>query len=804
MMIRRLLWKDAITIKPLLIAVIVAIVVLNLLVVLWDVVSPAGSRRADLFVSIWILMPNLIALGAPALLVGSEEESGTLSWLRTLPVSWQKIVDSKFLAGLAFVAVAWVIASAMLAMVVMPSMGNLPGFSQDLLSITGVLHLIFFSVLLLSSGFATAYLFRSPVTALIVLIPVVAVLNAIALDVGHWLTRERYPSQWGVSPAELLKLIIAGMIGLVAVWAAQRLLGRRRLTQKQGKRITPLVRAHRAQGPYRPPARIGMGRPSITGALLWQQQRQMLLPSLLLSCVIAFFLMLYPISQLVAGDRSRPYHVLGALWSLSPLVVALGASWLGGLSFYGDNLRRRCDFFADRGISPTRIWWTRLLFPAVLITVLVGLATACIFLTPTPSGSYVANQARILPIVLIVCFGFGQLVGMWMQRPTLTFFAAPSYTLFACFLLLLLFSIYFPYVWCIALVTPVLLFASWRLSGRWLAGRIDSGFHWRVVGYTVLAILIPITIVSANRYLTTPAKMTEWRREMLAINDQAVLNIEQRVPSKWKLMMVNVQPGTGTLLFDEELTVDDHLESLQEELADETLGAHVSWDDIAQYLRFDSPGLIQDPQAQKLSQLASPQQAYQLQCKGIEVLLKWSTKIRQGIVQGQGDFFFIKNTAYYSELKVATALIRLTERHGPTPELAELVHKFPSRQLRYESMRIGLIGQWRLYQKEPWSLSYKAFLGEIVAHEVHWIPVEQYRADRYIDLATRRSLELFQQGLPPEGSEEYLEMRRLWGEAMLPMNKRRQQYVSAGSNWHDGLDRSLQRLRKEYAETPSP
>ena len=41
----------------------------------------------------------------------TKEESGTLSWLRTLPLRWQNVADSKFLVSLAGLALAWVIAS---------------------------------------------------------------------------------------------------------------------------------------------------------------------------------------------------------------------------------------------------------------------------------------------------------------------------------------------------------------------------------------------------------------------------------------------------------------------------------------------------------------------------------------------------------------------------------------------------------------------------------------------------------------------------------------------------------------------
>lgn len=71
MMMQRLLWKGKISIEPLVLAILVGIAAFNLLVAL---IVPRFSA-ADAFVSVWILMPNLVALGAPALLIGTEEES---------------------------------------------------------------------------------------------------------------------------------------------------------------------------------------------------------------------------------------------------------------------------------------------------------------------------------------------------------------------------------------------------------------------------------------------------------------------------------------------------------------------------------------------------------------------------------------------------------------------------------------------------------------------------------------------------------------------------------------------------------
>lgn len=98
-MIRHLLWKDVVTLKLLFVAVSISIFVAAVCLVIVSM-ADRDSSYSNHFASCWLLMPNLLALGAPAILVGSEEEQGSLSWLKTLPVRWQSIADSKLLIAL--------------------------------------------------------------------------------------------------------------------------------------------------------------------------------------------------------------------------------------------------------------------------------------------------------------------------------------------------------------------------------------------------------------------------------------------------------------------------------------------------------------------------------------------------------------------------------------------------------------------------------------------------------------------------------------------------------------------------------
>ncbi len=195
-------------------------------------------------------------------------------------------------------------------------------------------------------------------------------------------------------------------------------------------------------------------------------------------------------------------------------MVMLAVLWLGSLAFYGDNVRRRCNFFADRGISPTQVWWTRLLLPALLALLLAAIAFGL------PSYSQQMSSLGVLWILILVAFAFGQLVAQWVSRPVLAFFAGPAYMMVHGVLLFIVYAFYPGYEWTFLLIAPVLLFATWRMCGRWLEGRGGFGFHLRVVAYTALAVSIPLLLIFVDRTATTPSLRPAWRAQAMTVSNE--------------------------------------------------------------------------------------------------------------------------------------------------------------------------------------------------------------------------------------------------------------------------------------------
>ncbi len=386
--------------------------------------------------------------------------------------------------------------------------------------------------------------------------------------------------------------------------------------------------------------------------------------------------------------------------------------------------------------------------------------------------------------------------------------AAPAYALVSCLVLFFLYAIYPTYLASVWLVAPILLFATWRLTPRWLAGKFDWRYNGAVVGYTVLAVLVPIVAVQGSRFLTMPERMPRWRAEMLAIDDPAVDAIEQLSNSAWGVP-TELAIGLGSSqAIDQARTISDLQALLEQELAnDGPVGSYIGYDDIDEYLSFGSPNRFQSTQVVNILRAADADQRLQLQLRGIAVLLKWSHTIREHVAAGRLSGWSLSYADRAESLAIAS-LRRLTEQQGTTPELARLVDSIPSQDLRRRSRRIGLIGEWRAYQKRPWTVEidgvsyyHRVFLGTSLAHGLAWNPLERMRADRFIDLATRRTLEQFERGLPSVESEEYRQTKRLWDQAARPQQySDEHNYTNLG--WNNRTDLAIESLRSLYANVP--
>ncbi len=707
-MFTHLVWKDAAMVKKLLLIVVVAIVVVNFAIVISSLTDPFHANDSFGFaVVVWSLLPNLVAFGIPALLIGTEEESGTLAWLRTLPVPRRNLIYSKLLVAATAVVIVWALSSIALLIVtvLIPNLGNIDP-KQGWFSIVGAS--IFFSMLLLLIGFVTSYAFRSPIAALLSVLPIVVVCFLVfALLVNE------FDSPGSTAIVWVLPLILGGflffLIGLQHHLALRRLRPAQLATNdaKSSFSLADTIHfaAEQTETDYSVSLQLRLpiprmvraatkqnllARPTPTKALLWQAASQQAAPALGLT-VLAL-----AASYVASVGRRNPFV------ELTSMIIVLSLCWLGSLTFYSDTLRRRHFFFADRGISRTRVWLTRMALPSGAM-LLFAIASASMY------GRFWDDRSEYAVIVIgLVGFAVGSLSSLLATRPVLGQIVSPvllaviSAGLFG--FVLIDFESYWP---AMLLAAIPMLFATWRLLPRWSRAQRGIGFDGRVVGYVLLGMLSVFIYIHAHRLATVPAALPEWRAARLA------------------------EPITTASTYTGSTT--DYFEAQQ------TFSALPAITHMDVATRVCTESLVQ------------------------------SRKAREAIIRGELSPSFLTRLEH-DEAKILSRCRSL--RIGTTdPQLlTKVLDQLASDSLRRDSRRAALVSEWRGYQSQDWqnpqllgrTYSPKKLFGKAVAprHANSWI--ERWRADRFVDAATNATLKYVDKGQSQPSRDESRELRSLW------------------------------------------
>lgn len=817
---RHLVWKDAMAVRSLLLAIVAGIFGAFVFLL---AVSPLMSEKnvSDMFVSFWILMPNLFALGVPAILIGNEQERGSLSWLRTLPVQWQSIADSKMLVALAGLSICWLVSSLLLISGSVLVSGTLTPYATEMFSLAGVAHLANFSLMLMLLGLATAYLFRSPVAGLIAVVPLIGGVTFLSDLLGRLIVTGQIRDYGAVptpSQRDYFGLVAAALIGLLCVGCLQRMLAKRRLGRTSST-LSILPSTNRKLGSlYRPPIAISPRRPSVVAALMWQQRRQCLYLGILIlgMGVIAVLFALLELSTSYGN---------GFWMGIMPLLLAMAALWLGSLVFYGDNFRKHRHYFAERGVRANVIWWTRLSIPALLCVSLIVLMLAGYFFASSYGigldlGSPM-NEPAMMTNLMMLCFAFSQLVSQWMRRPVLAFFAAPALMLVPCFALMFCVMLYPGYVWWSMSSVLVLLFATWQLAGPWIEnhGSYGSCRHGisrfiellkkpevQAAGYVSLALAIPAIAIVTLRVASTPPLRSQWRETLLA-NPVS----EPRTYFNGRPIVTSLRLETfGYSNFSEHFTDllnenrrNECLRLLYDELAATEIGENLSPGDIEWVLQH------------------AGDQDVEMKLTAIEIWLSWASRIRRGVCEGDYSFRDLLIAEEIESRAVENLLAMLQTNHAgreaseeDSREMAsainKLFEKIPSADLRSESRRVALLADWQIYNRQKWvwdngdGLQYEAknFMGYPIASRYTAIPYERLRADRIVDELTfslLRDLEGESVALEGDSAKHSL---RLWRELISPVNFPTY-HLPTWPYWTQATDEKLERLRSKVANLVS-
>ena len=743
----RLAWKDFRLIRTLVYAIAFAIVACNLATLVFVQTSPLPFSESKDFLSlVWLLMPSIAALGLPAMLVGTEEDNGTMAWLRTLPILRPRIVWSKLIVGLFGFAITWAIATIALQAVLwcMPSNAHEATFENLGFPIGASTY---FSLNLLLCGFIANYLLRSPLAALFLTLPLAIIASLLMLAILS--LRDRHSVWLG----ESVDMVLTGVILSLVLVVLQHFLALSRL-RPRGKSAS----SHNAHYSLFNAVGVSMDQnssattthlnlrlsvpkwnakalqsfaaitcgttpPTPIRAMLWQAKSQQLMPVVLLTLVASFSL----------GRWS--YIRFSGLFEFVVIPVVMSMCWIGSMTFYVDTIRKRHLYFSERPISRTLVWWTRMLIPASAILIIV--AGAWLWTLP---------YLQKLPFSVGV-FGFAicSLVSMAATRPMLGILGGPVLFVFVMSVQASYLNDYIDYLtWSWIAAIPV-LFATWRLLPRWKRGHRGLGFGSRVVAYILLGMLCLVVAIYGYRIASIPAEMPQWRAAMLQDN----VKLGSVVDS-------DVAP------FD----LDKHTKERQ---------------DILKRWRLSDSKALADLGKR---------------------LLALSTAARQAILDGDLDSSYLFSQIEKDEQMVLVDLfsMRLSVASG-------LLQSIAPESLRKESREFALKQAWQLYQIRSWRdesrtdalYNEKTFAGLFVGRSVSKHSWERLRADRYVDLAVKETIEYLQAPLADDNATERLNARwrNVYGQSYIG-----QSYIASVppvpiSLFSDFLIKELRRLVPE-------
>ncbi|TWT51343.1 ABC-2 family transporter protein [Rubripirellula amarantea] len=807
-----LAWKDERLIRSLGIAILAGVFLFNLIAYPLSIAT-SEAPAANLFASfaIWFMLPFVFAIGAAAMLVGTEEENGTLAWMRGLPVKWHYVITSKLVVSAVWLLITWIAATLMLGLQYVladriPQQVELDSSFGLLLKVGVAYTYVSFVVLML--GFITSFLFRSPISG------IVALFATFPFAIWFLAVVSNMTMNQGVGST--LLLVVSNVMISVALLALIFWLGRRRLCVAESR--SRVVDAFASpENAYRPPSQALLSRPSVNAALLWQQIRQTFpigITSVIVIWIAALAVMVFEID-----DWS---HRSAAATPFAVIAMALSYTSLGAMTFYGDSVKRQCAFFADRGISPTKVWWTRVVVSAGFLFAAVIPTWACVHVTQRP-GIQAYDQAMAV-VCLVAGWSIAVFISMLMKRPVLSFFASLVVLSILPGIVAWFFEIYPDYIVTVGAIVPVMMFASWRLCRRWLDGTMDQGFYGRSLGYLAIAIGLPFLFTFSHRYLTLPAMDIQWRESMFAkvppnVDQVTSLRLDRSWSSELSPMALLTSRDTTYSLATGFSSRDwvKFSANLKRELSGyDPMGTYVSLSEVLEYLNSTSRLNKRDANGTlELDKLSGVEETTNV---AVEVLLDWSKRSRQLIVEGREGIATLLRFSEPAEHAALEQLVRMrrktmTSQNSDTFE--RLVRLIPSEELRQNSRRTAIIREWALFQKRPWSERFnhgKTFAGtEMLNHRTAWLSVEQSRSERLVDKFTKSALSEIASDQFSKFDVDRASMLNTWLEAQFGPEFRSERGRPASARpvkllpyslpeWLDGLDEHQELLDELKAE----
>ncbi|MHC4401719.1 MAG: hypothetical protein ACYTG0_18770 [Planctomycetota bacterium] len=488
----RLVWKEYRLQRAFWIAMAVLTVLLQLAVLAF--IPPVDDRVSSLF-AVALALPAFYALGSASILFATEHETGTYAFQRGLPVGpmWPLVAKSAFTVAstLAMIGVLWTLA-AVLAGWEWPRAAT----HRGLWAVFG-----FGAVEGLAWGMLFSLVTGRPLKA--------AVLAAVTASVSvHFIVAGSGP-QYQLRPyldALPDRALVVAILALWDVWLGCRWFDER--TRRSGA-ASAAGRVGHVPGEAQAVVPAGWHVPGGSFArLLWQQLRQSAGMLAVTAALVGPVVFIGASWWLRHQHLKNTYPSLGGFFfDVFQLAALSAAPLMGTCVFLGDQRGCGFRFLVERGVRPGWVWLSRQLVWLIPALVVGGLTLSVFvpWMRDFPETDTWIERLGVSLGLVTVGFACGQLASMFFRSGVLAGFLSLVLAGLLCVWAGLMRFLGVPWL-CSVLPIPAVLFgATWLRSPHWMLER-NTVKGWLRVGVSlVVPAVVVFGSVIAYRVYSIPA-----------------------------------------------------------------------------------------------------------------------------------------------------------------------------------------------------------------------------------------------------------------------------------------------------------
>jgi len=471
----------------------------------------------DLIRHMLIAIPICYSIGAAAVLISLEKESGQMLWLNGLPIQSYRVAASKLVVVLLGWLTIWFVSIVIYELIHVLHLKQVFGFPHYEYEIVGFNRSLWVficqSFLLLSIGVMLAW--RLPTAWLAIVAIFLVEMLPFFFRVFIWVANPNsHAIRYGIAN-DVISILCAIAFSLVFGWLGWRFAvqywARETPRDLQWEQWTERVQSWFPNWTRTGLAKQHPKRFTRSSALIWQSGQQHF------SILFTLFAMVFvSLTALLVVHYVKEFAFFPLFTLVLAFVGCFVVSWAGWLVFRTDAQRHSIRFQAERGLAPKMLWWTQHCVPFAFLCVLALLTLGVIrFALPaTHDWTWLSiGFVRQFQFLMLI-YALSQWISFVIPKAVFAAVVAPLVGTILAIYLWIEAGFVYPNAWiaCLLIALPLvvtrLYFRSWmdgQRSWRFWAGQIGC-----------FALLICIPQVQHLSPLWDPVMPAEFRTKLAA------------------------------------------------------------------------------------------------------------------------------------------------------------------------------------------------------------------------------------------------------------------------------------------------